>query len=167
MAFSICIKIGDKNTIAGEFAGVGPAAKKPHAGEIEVLAWNWGISQPASGHSGPGASTGAADVKDLAFTKYVDKATPNLLYYCFKGTAFDKAVLTVTKVSGDDAPLEFLVITLSGTVFISSVRTGDPLPNDRYGETVTLNFNKANIKYTPQKPDHTADSPVAQDIIIT
>jgi type VI protein secretion system component Hcp len=90
-----------------------------------------------------------------------------LLYYCFAGTAFDKAILTVTKVSGDDKPLEFFVLTLSGTVFISSVHTGDPLPNDMYSETVTLNFNKAHIQYTPQKADHTADSPVSQDIIIT
>jgi type VI secretion system secreted protein Hcp len=164
MAFSITIQIGD---IKGESAGVGPGKDpKPHAGEIDVLSWNWGITQTASGHSGTGAGTGPADVKDLTFTKYVDKATPNLLAYCFKGKAFTKAVMTVTKVGGDDKPLEFIVMTLTGTVFISSVHTGDPLPNDRYSETVTLNFSKATFQYTPQKPDHTADSPVVQDIVI-
>jgi len=45
--------------------------------KIQVLSWNWGLTQSASAHSGTGASTGVADVKDLTFTKYVDKATPN------------------------------------------------------------------------------------------
>jgi type VI secretion system secreted protein Hcp len=164
MACSITIQIGD---IKGESAGVGPGKDpKPHAGEIDVLSWQWGISQPGSAHSGPGAGVGKADVKDLTFTKYVDKATPNLLFYCFKGTAFKEAVLTVTKVTGDDKALEFVVIKLTGTVFIASVSAGDPLPNDRYSETVTLNFNKATFQYTGQKPDHTPDSAVSQDIII-
>ena len=163
MAFSITIKIGD---IKGESAGVGPGKDpKPHAGEIDVLSWGWGITQSASAQIGGGAGVGKADVKDLTFTKYVDKASPNLLFYCFKGTAFQKVVLTVTKVSGD-AALEYVVITLFGTVFISSVNTGIPLPNDMYSEIVTLNFNKATFQYTPQKPNHTADSPVSQDIII-
>lgn len=166
MATSICLKLGNP-PVPGEFAGVGPGEKKPHVGEIEVLSWHWGMDQSASAQTGSGAGSGTANVKDLTITKYVDKATPPIFYHCFKGKAFDSAILTLTKVSGDDAPVEFLLITLSGTVFISSVNAGPVLPNDRHTETVTLNFNKANIKYTPQKKDNSPDSSVDHDIHIT
>jgi type VI secretion system secreted protein Hcp len=164
MALSICLKLGS-TPVPGEFAGVGDDHK--HVGEIEVLSWNWGMTQSASGHTGSGAGSGTADVKDLYIKKYVDKASPNLLFYCFKGKAFDKAVLTVTKVGGEKTLVESVVLTLSGTVFISSVQTGDALPNDRYTESVTLNFTKANFQYTPQKADNSPDASLAQDIIIT
>jgi len=40
MAFTICIKIGD---IAGE------STVASHVGEIDVLSWNWGLTQSAQG----------------------------------------------------------------------------------------------------------------------
>jgi type VI secretion system secreted protein Hcp len=157
MAFSICIKIDD---IKGE------SNLKGHAGEIDVLTWNWGITQTASGHVGSGAGTGKADVKDLTFTKHVDKATPVLLQYCNLGKAFKQALLTVTKVSGDAKPLEFIKMTMTGSVFISAVHSGDPLPDETYSETVSLNFGNAKFEYTPQKADGSADSPVVGEIVI-
>ena len=156
MAQSITIKIG---TIVGESNGVGPdvalGKAKPHAGEIDVLSWHWGISQTASAQSGSGGGTGTADVKDLTITKYVDCASPTLLQECHRGKAQKTgkgdvgAVLSVFKVSGEDA-IPFLTITMRGTVMISSVHTGELLPVDRYGETVTLSFSKANMVYTVQ-----------------
>jgi type VI secretion system secreted protein Hcp len=147
MAISACIKIG---TIPGE------SAIKGHLEEIDVLSWNWGLTQSASSHVGSGAGSGSADVKDLRITKYVDKATPNLLQSCFKGADQKTATLTVIKVGGA-APVEFVKIKMEGTVFISSVTTGDPLPDlDRFTETVTLNFSKATFTYTTQKADQTA-----------
>jgi type VI secretion system secreted protein Hcp len=143
MAFSICMKLG---TIKGESKG---DSKGNHKDEIDVLSWNWGLTQSASGHVGSGAGSGMADVKDLSFTKYLDVATPTLLQECKKGSDQKEAVLTVLKASGD-TPLDFVKITLSGTVIISSVHTGDPLPGDRYSETVTLNFSHVKFEYTLQ-----------------
>ena len=141
MAFTICIKIGD---IQGE------SIVDNHAQEIDVLSWNWGLTQSASGQVG-GAGSGTADVKDLTFTKFVDNASPTLIQQCFEGSNQKEAVLTVIKASGKDA-LEFIKITMSGTVIVSSVKTGDPLPNDRYSETVTLNFSHVKFEYTPKAP---------------
>jgi len=140
MALSSCIKIGK---ITGE------STIKNHAGEIDVLSWNWGLSQSASAHSGSGGGSGSADVKDLTFTKYVDSASPALLQQCFKGSNQGETVLTVLKASGQDA-LAFVRITMEGTVIISSVNVGDPLPNDRYSETVSLNFSRVKFEYTLQ-----------------
>ena len=156
MAQSITIKIG---TIVGESNGVGPdvalGKAKPHAGEIDVLSWHWGIAQTASAQSGSGGGTGTADVKDLTITKYVDCASPTLLQECHRGKAQQTgdgdvgAVLSVFKVSGAEA-IPFVVITLKGNVMISSVHSGEILPGDRYGETVTLSFSKALFQYTKQ-----------------
>jgi type VI secretion system secreted protein Hcp len=141
MAANMCIKIG---TIPGE-SGTGG-----HAGEIDVLSWHWGLTQSASSHVGSGAGSGTADVHDLTITKYVDKASPTLLQQCFYGCDQKEAVLTVIKASGEDGPLDFVKMTMSGTVFISSVETGDSLPNDAYKETVTLNFSEVKFEYKLQ-----------------
>ena len=145
MSFKICMKI---KKITGE------SVVENHAGEIDVLSWSWGLTQSATGQVG-GARAGTADVKDLTFTKYVDHASPTLIQECFAGDDQGEAVLTVIKGAGTNA-LEFVKITMSGTVIISSVKTGDPLPNDRYSETVTLNFSHVKFEYTPLNPDNSA-----------
>jgi type VI secretion system secreted protein Hcp len=156
MALSICIQIGK---ITGE------SNIKNHVGEIEVLSWNWGLSQSASAHVGSGGGSGTADVQDLTFTKYVDNASPALIQECFQGGDQGEAVLTVLKASGKDA-LDFVKITMSGTVIVSSVRTGDPLPNDRYSETVTLNFSRVKFEYTLQSGSNTRGATATGELAI-
>jgi type VI secretion system secreted protein Hcp len=65
------------------------------------------------------------------------------------------------KVSGTSAkPIPYVKITMSDTVFVSSIHTGDPGANDRFVETVTLNFAKVKFEYTPQKADGSPDASV-------
>jgi type VI secretion system secreted protein Hcp len=151
MAISACIKIGG---IEGESAIGG------HLKEIDVLHWNWGLTQSASAHVATGAGSGSADVKDLTITKYVDKASPILFQECHKGSDQKEATLTLLKVGGK-APVEFVKIKMTGTVFISSVHTGEALPNDRYSETVTLNFSSATFEYTAQNADQSKGASVS------
>jgi Hemolysin-coregulated protein (uncharacterized) len=143
MAVSICLKIGK---ISGE------SVIKGHEKEIDVLAWSWGLSQSASAHISTGAGTGSADVQDLHITKYVDAASPVLIQECFKGSDHKEATLTVKKVGGK-TPIDMVKITMSGTVFISSVHTGDAGADDRFTESVTLNFAKVKFEYTGQTAD--------------
>ncbi|MEP6506288.1 MAG: type VI secretion system tube protein Hcp, partial [Betaproteobacteria bacterium] len=70
MAMDMFIKIGDLK---------GESVDKKHAGEIDVLAWSWGISNSGSAHVGGGAGAGKANVQDLSFTKYIDKSSPDLM----------------------------------------------------------------------------------------
>ena len=156
MSFKICMKI---NNITGE------SVVDSHAGEIDVLSWNWGLTQSATGQVG-GARAGTADVNDLTFTKSVDLASPALIQECFAGSDQGQAVLTVIKGSGSDA-LEFVRITMSGTVIISSVKPGDPLPNDRYSETVTLNFSHVKFEYTPLNPDNSIGATATGEFTIS
>jgi type VI secretion system secreted protein Hcp len=154
MGVAICLQLDGvkgESTVAGHDDGTW----------IDVLSWNWGMTQSASAHISTGAGTGSADVKDLTITKYVDKASPKLMYDCFKGTSHKSAVLEVLKVMGDaKKPLPMVKITMSDTVFISSVHTGDPGENDRFIETLSLNFATVNFEYTGQKKDNTPDASI-------
>ncbi len=156
MAVSICIKIGN---IKGE------SVTKGHDKEIDVLEWSWGLTQSASAHISTGAGSGSADVRDLTIKKYVDAATPVLLQECFYGHDHKTATLTVLKAGGK-AAIEMVKMTMSGTVFISSVNTGHPEPNDRYTETVTLNFAKVKFEYTGQNADQSKGASVSGEFDI-
>jgi type VI secretion system secreted protein Hcp len=147
MAVSICIKIG---SIKGE------SQIKGHESEIDVLEWSWGLTQSGSG---------SADVRDLTIKKFVDAATPTLLQECFYGHDHKNAVLTVMKAGGKSA-IEMVKMTMSGTVFVSSVNTGHPEPNDRYTETITLNFAKVKFEYTGQNADQSKGASVSGEFDI-
>jgi len=125
----------------------GESRDKVHVGEIDVLAWSWGVSNSGSAHVGGGAGAGKANVQDISFTKYVDLATPDLLLACCNGKHYDQAVLVVRKAG--ETPLEYIKITLD-EVLITSVSTGGSGGEDRLTENVTLNFAKVKFEYVEQ-----------------
>jgi len=148
MAMDIFIKIGDLK---------GESVDDKHKDEVQVLAWSWGLAQSGTTHSGPGGGAGKANVQDLSFTHFIDKASPNLMLYCANGKHFTEALLTVRKAG--ENPLEYLKITMTD-LLISSVTTGGSGGEDRLTENVSLNFAKFKVEYTPQKKDGTGDAPV-------
>ncbi|WP_372623336.1 Hcp family type VI secretion system effector [Falsiroseomonas sp.] len=136
----------------------GEAQDSSHKNEIDVVSWNWGMSQAGSflAGTGAGSGTGKVQVRDLSFAKYVDKASTNLMLFCCNGKHVPEAVLTVRKAG--ESPVEYLKITMSDC-FISSVDAGGAGEQDRLMETVAINFGKVKVEYTPQKADGTADAP--------
>jgi type VI secretion system secreted protein Hcp len=156
MAMDMFIKIEPK--LEGE------SKDKTHKGEIDILAWSWGLSQSGTTHMGSGGGAGKVNVQDLSFTKYVDKSTPDLLLACASGKHFDKATLVMRKAG--DKPLEYLTITMED-VMITSVSTGGSGGEDRLTENVVLNFAKVKVDYVEQtetggtgaKPSMTWDIP--------
>ena len=135
----------------------GESVDKTHAGEIDVLAWSWGVSNSGSAHVGGGAGAGKANVQDLSFTKYIDKSTPDLLLSCCNGKHHDDATLIVRKAG--EKPLEYLKITMT-EVLVTSVSTGGSGGEDRLTENVTLNFASVKLEYVEQtKGGGTGDKP--------
>jgi type VI secretion system secreted protein Hcp len=59
-------------------------------GDIDVLAWSWGMSQSGTTHMGGGGGAGKANFQDLSFTKYIDSSTNALMIALAKGTTFRK-----------------------------------------------------------------------------
>ena len=136
----------------------GESVGNNHVGEIDVLAWSWGISQSGTMHMATGGGAGKANVQDLSFTKYIDKSSPKLQLLCLNGknTSGD-AILSVQK-AGENA-VQYVKITMTDFI-ISSVSTGGSGGEDRLTENVTLNFATVKFEYTPQKADGTADTVV-------
>jgi type VI secretion system secreted protein Hcp len=135
--------------IAGDSADdvAAPPSKKPHKGEMDVLAWSWGMSQSASMHAGTGGGTGKVNVQDLSLTKRIDKASPNLIKFCCTGKHFGTATLTVRKAG--DKPVEYFTIKMTD-VIISSVSTGGSGGGDVLTENISLNFAAFEVTYTEQ-----------------
>ncbi|KVQ17124.1 Hcp family type VI secretion system effector [Burkholderia ubonensis] len=142
MAFDIFLKLGD---IKGE------SRDMTHKDEIQVGSWGWGMSQDGTMHEGTGGGAGKVSVQDLAFTKYVDKSTPNIIRACTRGDHINRAILTVRKAGGEN-PLEYLKITLTDVVVSMYGLGGAAGTNaaDRLTENVSLHFAEFKVEYQPQ-----------------
>jgi type VI secretion system secreted protein Hcp len=126
-----------------------------HKGEIDVLAWSWGLSQSGTMHTGGGGGAGTVNMQDLSVTKWVDKCSPILMMACSRGDQYKDAKLVVRKAGGKK-PLEYIIITMKD-VIITSVSTGGSGGEDRLTENVTLNFREVHFDYQPQKQDGSKD----------
>jgi len=124
-------------------------------GQIDVLAWGFGLSQSGTFHRGGGGGAGKADFQDLSFTHYYDKASPNLKLRCATGKHIPEAILTVRKAG--EAPLEYLKYTMTKCM-ITSVSCGGSGGEDQLTESVTINFAEIKEEYTIQKDDGTGEA---------
>ena len=88
------LKIGDLK---------GESVDSIHKGEIDVLAWSWGLSQSGTTHSGSGGGAGTVNVQDLSLTKYIDKSSPGLVTACCTGKHFQDATLAIRKNGQESA----------------------------------------------------------------
>jgi type VI secretion system secreted protein Hcp len=126
----------------------GESVDSKHKDEIDVLAWNWGLSQHGSTHTGTGGGSGKVSVQDISFTKYVDKSTPTLMKICCNGTHIKEAVLVVRKAGGKD-PVEYVKLKMKDCI-VTSITSGGSGGADRVTENVSLNFAQFTYEYTPQ-----------------
>jgi type VI secretion system secreted protein Hcp len=141
MAVDIFLQI---KQITGESTDAG------FAGAIDIVSWNWGLTQGGSAGTGTGSGTGKVNVQDLTLTKYVDKSTPVLAGALCTGTSYPTVVLSMRKAGAK--PLVYMVITL-GNVTVSGHTYGTSSSDDKQTETVTLHFGTFQIQYTPQNSD--------------
>jgi len=126
----------------------GESKADKHKGEIDILSFSFGATQPHMAHSGGGAGAGKVDIHDASFTHFVDRASADLMSACCKGTHFQKAVMIARKAG--DNPLDFLTYTFED-VLVSSVQTGGSSGvADHPTETFSLNFQKFTVKYQEQ-----------------
>ncbi len=132
----------------------GESQDDAHAGEIDVLSWNWGLSQTGTMHMGGGGGTGKVNIQDLTVTKYIDKSSPNLMKMCCNGSQFKEVLLTCRKAGKN--PLEYVIIKLND-VIITSLTAGGSSGDERLIETVGFNFATVQFDYQPQKRDGSPD----------
>jgi type VI secretion system secreted protein Hcp len=125
----------------------GESTDSKHKDSIDVLAWSWGLSNSGTFHSGTGGGAGKANFQDISITKYIDKASCDLMYHCASGKHIAKGSLIVRKAG--DKPLEYLVIKFD-KLLVSSVSSGGSPHEERLTENISLNFSKVAVEYKTQ-----------------
>ncbi len=135
----------------------GEATDVDHKDEIEVVSWNWGVSETFISSGGGGIVGGKAKVGDFVVGKQVDKASPNLLRACLKAKHINEVVLMQRKAGAGQS--NFLTITLND-VLISSLNDVDIAAAPRPTESIVFVFGKVIYEYVPHKPNGLPDNPV-------
>lgn len=144
MAVDVFLKLGD---IKGE------SKDAKHAGEIDVLSWSWGLSQPGTPASGGGGGAGKVNFSDFSFTHNVDKASPLLMKACATGQHVKEGTL-VTRKAGKGQQ-EYLIIKMSD-ILVTAVQPSSA--GDHPMESVSMQFAKIDLEYKPQKPNGQLDA---------
>ena len=134
----------------------GESVDAKHKGEIDVLAFSWGVSRTSDPAVGAGAGSGKAVFDDLLVVARTSMASPLLWLACAAGTHIKTAVLTCRR-SGKTA-VEFLTITMSDVVVASyeldSSDDGPPL------DQIGLAYAKIETQYAPVDATGKAQAPV-------
>lgn len=125
----------------------GESKDSKHKGEIDVMSWSWGASQPSTAAFGGGMGGGKFSAQDFHFTMLINKATPKLIEKCATGEHIPKAVLTVRKAGTDQQ--EYLKYTFSDLI-VSSYQTGASDGGVIPHESCSLNYSKFEIEYKEQ-----------------
>jgi type VI secretion system secreted protein Hcp len=134
----------------------GEAKDARYKDQIEILSYSMGASQ-TSPSTGSRLAASRPCVKEISFSKTLDKSSPLLFATAVSGMHIPDATLTLRKAGGDQA--EYMIVRFQDVIvssYQSSGSEGGALPMDSF----SLNFAKITFSYSPQKPDGTLDSPV-------
>jgi len=127
----------------------GESTDAKHTNWIEVLSYNWGVTQPASGSASTsgGATAERANFHDFSIMKTLDKASPKLALACSSGTHIKKVTLELCRAGGDK--LKYMEYKMEECIVSSCSESGsggsDPT------ESISFNYGKIEWTYTQQK----------------
>lgn len=130
----------------------GDSTDAAHKGEIQLLAFSWGVSNPGSASSSGGAGAGKANFSDFNFTAHTSKASPLLMLNTATGKHLKSATLTGSRrVRGGSQ--DFLKIELTEVLITSYQQgaSGGELPTD----SSSLRFGKIKYTFESQSPNGT------------
>lgn len=125
----------------------GESTDNTYTKKIDVLNFQWGLSQSGSFHQGTGGGAGKVSVRDLQIEKMIDTASPNLMFHCASGKHLPSARLIVRKAAGD-SPVEYFMIELTNVLVAGLDTLG--MSGDRPHESLTLNFAQVKFIYKTQ-----------------
>lgn len=144
-AFTPATASAQSRTFA-QFPGItGGSVAKGHEGWIDIMA----ISQ--------GWSAGKKSVCQLALTKQLDVAGPQLWLAAVTGQTFPQVRIDVVKTTTDASFTYYTVVLQNAT--ISSISTAGATGGD-FMENLMLNAASVTLSYYPQRSDGSLGSPV-------
>ena len=120
-----------------------------HKGEIDIMSWSWGVSQPSAARREAGA--GKVQSREVNFTTFANKASTAFFQACATGKHFKQAILTGRKAGKAQQDYYKVIFT---DVVVSSYQTGgstqsNALPMDQF----TFTFGKVELWYAAQNPN--------------
>lgn len=133
----------------------GESQRSGHEGEIELIAFDFGGSNPSSVGIGSGGGTGTVNLSGFNFVKKTDAASAELFAKMCTGNHFPTAMLTMYKSGGDAGAVDYLLFEFE-EVYVDAINWsgsegGDGVPT----ESVSFSFGKVTITYNEQNPDGT------------
>jgi type VI secretion system secreted protein Hcp len=137
----------------------GESIQPGYTDHIEVVSFKLGVEQRGVSDFGGGAGAGKSSFLPLRIFKYVDKASPLLFLACATGKHIKTVEFKARKTGS--APIEYLKIKMED-VLISSVNheSADQDGGNILLESVSLNFAKIEITYTPVDSNGTPGTPI-------
>ena len=125
----------------------GDSADAKHKGEIELVSFQWGLTQSGTtSGGGGGGGAGKVQFQDFHFTQRTQRSSPPLMLACASGQHIKGAVLTGR--SSGKVQLEFLTVKMTD-VLVSSFQEAAQEP-DTPLESVSLDFAKIEFTFREQ-----------------
>jgi len=142
----------------------GEATATGHVGEIEILSWSFGSSNPSTvGPGSEGSGAGRVTISSFNFMKKVDKSSPDMWMKCCTGQHYNSALVTMTKATGGttgETQKPFLTFTMN-EVFVDSIQwSGSTGGDDMPTESVSYSFGKVKCMYQKQDKTGQVGNPV-------
>ena len=152
MAFDAYLKI---DGVTGE------ATRKGFEGQIELMSFSLGVSNPTTvGSATGGSGAGKATLSDFNIMRITDSASVSLFQQCALGKSYSSAAVSLNKASGDDTPLTYLKYEFT-EVFVSSIQwSGSSGGTDAPMESVSFSYASLKTTYTPQDASGGPGDPV-------
>jgi type VI secretion system secreted protein Hcp len=149
MAFDAFLKI---ETIPGE------STDAKHEEWIEILSYQHGVSQPASGSVSSGGARTAerCNHENFKVVKALDKASPKLALACCNGEHIKEVTVELCRATKDKT--RYMQYKMSDVIVAAANPTGDArgeeaLPSEE------VSFNYARIEWTYTLTDHKTGKP--------
>jgi type VI secretion system secreted protein Hcp len=128
-----------------QLAGVvGESHDADHKEFIDLVSWSWGMLSPTDVSTGQPYAK--AKIDNFKIVKRADRSSPVLIQYLRENTIVKTGHLIVRKAGGSD-PLTYYEIEFKNLRVTSFSTSTD---KEEVVETVTLAFETATFKYTPQ-----------------
>jgi type VI secretion system secreted protein Hcp len=133
----------------------GESQREGHEGEIELISFSFGATNPSSIGIGGGGGTGKVSLSSFNVMKKTDASSVGMFKASCAGQHFPTAKASLYK-SGGKEPLLYLLFEFE-EVYVDNIQWsgaegGDNIPM----ESVSFSFGSVTITYTQQNPDGTA-----------
>jgi len=127
----------------------GESQRDGHEGQIELVSFSFGASNPSSIGIGAGGGIGAVDLQAFTFEKSTDAASAELFKACCQGNHFKTAVVTLYKAGGTGGPVDYLIFEFE-EVYVDNIQWSGSEVIGIPTEVVSFSFGKVVVTYNQQ-----------------